>query len=123
MALISLRTYINPGGVTFDAAKTDRWFAEDALELKKALQDGVASIKTEGIEVTTGSAGIGVAAPKTKLHSSVSTILGVANAANADADLGAGEVNIWVDEANNALNFKVKYSDGITVKSGSVALA
>ena len=57
------------------------------------------------------------------LHGSTSTIVGVATSAPADGDLGAGECGIWVDEAANTLNFKVKYSDGATIKSGSIALA
>jgi hypothetical protein len=51
------------------------------------------------------------------------TILGVVAAAPADGDLAAGQCAVWVDESGNNLNFKVKYSDGITIKSGSIALA
>jgi hypothetical protein len=32
-------------------------------------------------------------------------------------------VTFWLDEAGNTLKFKAKYSDGTTLKSGSVALA
>jgi hypothetical protein len=37
--------------------------------------------------------------------------------------LTAGTMTFWIDETNNLLKFKVKYSNGTTVKSGSVALA
>ena len=41
--------------------------------------------------------------------------------APADADLWNNSVSIWLDQANNNLVVKVKYSNG-TVKSGTVAL-
>lgn len=69
-----------------------------------------------------GDVGIGTLDPKTKLHGTGSTILGTANAAQVDTDLGNSQVNIWVNESLNQLNFKVKYSNG-TVKSASLALA
>lgn len=69
-----------------------------------------------------GKVGVGVGAPRAKLHATDSTIVGVATAAVADVNLGNGEVNIYVDETNNLLKFKVKYSSG-TVKTGSVALS
>jgi hypothetical protein len=40
----------------------------------------------------------------------------------ADAELVASEMSFHIDESGNNLTFKVKYSDGTTVKSGSVAL-
>ncbi|MEZ5942929.1 MAG: hypothetical protein R3C18_16170 [Planctomycetaceae bacterium] len=70
----------------------------------------------------TGNIGLGVGTPMAKLHSTGSTILGAANSAAADADLSGGQVNISVDQTNNLLKFKVKYSNG-TVKSGSVSLS
>jgi hypothetical protein len=62
------------------------------------------------------------APPKAKLHASVSTILGAATAPVADGDLAAGEVNVWLDESGNKLMFKAKYSNGVTIKSGSISL-
>lgn len=56
------------------------------------------------------------------LHGSTSSILGLATSAPADGDLNAGEGGIWVDETAHTINFKVKYSDGTTIKNGSVAL-
>lgn len=47
---------------------------------------------------------------------------GVPTTAPADANLIAGQVSFWVDEAANTLTVKVKYSNGTTVKSGTVAL-
>lgn len=62
-------------------------------------------------------------ARKATLHASGTTIFGVGTASVADGDLGAGEANAWIDETGHTLNFKVKYSDGTTVKSGSVSLS
>ena len=67
--------------------------------------------------------GIGVADAKAQIHGTGSTIVGADTGAVADGDLGAGQVNIWVDEAGNSLKFKVKYSDGTTIKTGSIALS
>lgn len=39
-----------------------------------------------------------------------------------DSTLGNSELSWWVDETNNALTFRVKYSDG-TLKTGEVTLA
>ena len=55
-------------------------------------------------------------------HAGTSTIIGVATSAPADGDLNAGECGIWVDEAGHTVNFKVKYSNGTTIKSGSIPL-
>jgi len=42
--------------------------------------------------------------------------------APADSVLSSGQFTVWVNESTNELTFKVKYSDGTTVKSGTVAL-
>ncbi len=68
-----------------------------------------------------GNFGIGTATPKTKLHSTGSTILGANTSAVADADLGNGQVNFWVNQSTHQLTLKVKYSDG-TLKTGVVSL-
>lgn len=90
------------------------------IEFRNNIGDSFAARLTVA---DSGFIGIGTGDPKTTLHSTGSTIVGVANAATADANLGAGQVNIWVNEATNSLTFKVKYADGTTVKSGTVALA
>jgi hypothetical protein len=56
------------------------------------------------------------------LISSIKTILGCANAAESSANLTASQVNVWVDESGNTLNFQVKYSDNSTVKSCAIPL-
>ena len=40
----------------------------------------------------------------------------------ADAAIAAGQVAVWLDEGTNTLNFKVGYVDGVSFKSGSIAL-
>ncbi|MEO0796312.1 MAG: hypothetical protein AAFX93_14175 [Verrucomicrobiota bacterium] len=47
----------------------------------------------------------------------------VPTSAPADGSVNASRVMFWVDEAGHTLNFKVKYSNGTTVRSGSVALS
>ena len=47
---------------------------------------------------------------------------GVPTTAAADADLIASQVTFYLNEAANTLTIKVKYSDGSTVKTGTVAL-
>lgn len=51
------------------------------------------------------------------------TKIKLAVSAPADADVATSSVVAWVDETANELTFKVKYADGTTVKSGTVALA
>jgi hypothetical protein len=68
-----------------------------------------------------GYVGIGTTDPKTKLHSTGSTIVGVNNGSVGDANIGNGQVNIYLDQTNNKLKFRVRYSTG-TIKSGEVAL-
>lgn len=43
------------------------------------------------------------------------------NTAPTDADLKNSSISFWLDETNDALTFRVKYSDG-TLKTGTVAL-
>jgi hypothetical protein len=70
-----------------------------------------------------GKVGIGVPTPQAGLHSAVSTIIGVANAqVIPDANIGTSQVEIWIDETNSRLTFRVKYSTG-TVKTGTVTVS
>jgi hypothetical protein len=48
--------------------------------------------------------------------------IAVPASAPTDANILAGQVAIWLDEAGNKLKFRVRYSDGTTLKSGEVAL-
>jgi hypothetical protein len=45
------------------------------------------------------------------------------DSAIADGDLRASEMSAYIDETANTLIFKVKYADGTTVKTGSIALS
>lgn len=62
------------------------------------------------------SAGAG---SKNKLEGRV--MQGTPNSAPTDADLGNGQISAYLDQAGNALKYRVKYSDG-TLKTGQVAL-
>ena len=42
---------------------------------------------------------------------------------NSDGAVGTSQYRAWVDETNHRLYFKVKYSDGTTVKSGYISLS
>jgi hypothetical protein len=48
---------------------------------------------------------------------------GVPNSAPADGLLAASQVTFYLNEAGNTLVVKVKYADGTTVKTGTVAIA
>ena len=54
MALLNLRAYVNPAGVTFDATKLDRLYAEDMLQVR-GMQDGSITPRIEALQF--GSAG------------------------------------------------------------------
>ncbi len=47
--LTILRDYVNPQGEVFDAQDVERWYAEDALEVKGAIQDGTKDIQTKAL--------------------------------------------------------------------------
>lgn len=48
--------------------------------------------------------------------------LGSPNSAPTDSDLFNGSISLYLDEAGNNLKVRVKYSDGTTLKTGSIAL-
>lgn len=115
---------------TSGSAVWKSFFSRTSTQLQLIPEENTESVNISGNLVVAGSGdssfsgnvGVGVSAPNAKLHGTESTIVGVNSSAVADGDLGNGEVNFWVDETNDKLVFKVKYSDG-TVKSGSVDLA
>lgn len=49
-------------------------------------------------------------------------IQGAPNTAPVDANLGTGQISIWINEATNTLTIRVKYSTG-TLKTATLALA
>jgi hypothetical protein len=69
-----------------------------------------------------GNVGIGTTTPKFLLHVAGALAYAVPSSAPTDGDLSNGQVTAWVDETNNLLKFRVKYSGG-TLKTGSVALS
>lgn len=52
-------------------------------------------------------------------ESIVNSTLILDTAAAADADIPPGCIQLWLDEAGNAIKVKVKYSDD-TIKNGTV---
>jgi hypothetical protein len=44
------------------------------------------------------------------------------NSVPVDADLNASSLTMYLNEATNTLHIRIKYSDGVTLKTGSVAL-
>lgn len=118
------QTHINNDGVvTWGAAHnfgTLTWTTDLAIVRSQGSNDlqlkaGVAEMRlTDGgtVEVTgslhmSGAASIVLNAPGTEL---------------ADASMNSSTVTMHVDEGTNKLFFKVKYSNGVTVKSGSIDL-
>jgi len=101
--------YLDGGG--------NSYLTETAADVIAVITGGSERLRVD----STGQVGLGVTAPKARLHASGSTIVGAANAAAADGDLGSSQVNVWLDETNHRLYFKCKYSGG-AVKSGYVAL-
>ena len=49
-------------------------------------------------------------------------MLSTPNSAPVDADLNAASVEFYLDEAGNNLKVRVKYTDGVTLKTGTIAL-
>lgn len=97
--------------VTIKAGLANGIIINDGIfrEGSNALKIGTNSV--EHIRIgSAGKVGIGTTDPKTKLHSTTDTIVGCANAAQADGNLGASQVNIWQDETNDVLKFKGKDS-------------
>lgn len=50
-------------------------------------------------------------------------VIGAPNSAIADANLGAGSLSFYMNEAGNLLTVKVKYADGTTIKTGTIPVA
>jgi hypothetical protein len=46
----------------------------------------------------------------------------VESGAPVDGDIPAGGIVAWLDEATDKLKFRVRYSNGTTLKSGEIAL-
>jgi hypothetical protein len=66
---------------------------------------------------------VGASGLRTRIISYDGVKIHVPSSAIADANMEASYVSPWVDETNHRLYFKVKYSDGTTVKSGYISLS
>lgn len=89
----------------------------------QARTDGMMVYLPLRLQYLGGNTGIGLGsttAVNATLHSSGTTILGIGNSAIADGNLYNGNINPWVNEGSDILNFKVKYSSG-TVKTYNIA--
>jgi|SRR3989339_188246 len=96
---------------------------DSSVQVDGAFAFSILTNSNTRLHITSGgNVGIGTTDPKTKLHSTGSTIVGVNNGSVGDANIGTGQVNIYLDESNNKLKFRVRYSDGTTLKTGEVSL-
>ncbi len=46
----------------------------------------------------------------------------IASSAPTDGNIPTRGVVLWIDEGTNKLKFRLRYSDGITLKSGEISL-
>jgi hypothetical protein len=76
------------------------------LKLKNASDGTLAGDTTAGVWTSDGR-----------------SITVVPNSAIADATLGASQMSFYLNEGTNTLTCKVKYADGTTVKTGTMALS
>jgi hypothetical protein len=75
------------------------------------------------IKTETGKVGIGNSSPNFVLHTSAAAVaLGAPSSAPTDANLNNSNISFWLDETNNKLKVRVKYSDG-TLKTATIDLA
>ncbi len=71
---------------------------------------------------TTGFVGINTTSPLFQTHIFGRLAYGVPDSAATDGDLSASQVTAYLNEAGNLLTFRVKYADGVTLKTGAIAL-
>lgn len=71
----------------------------------------VDGIPTFGV-TSNGFSAFGNIVPKANIHGSDDTILGIGTSANLDGDIAVNETNVWINESNDNITFRVRYSDG-----------
>ena len=82
----------------------------------------------EAMRIRHGAVGIGTDSPQKNLHVSGSTRLEgqttikTENSETNSANLTNGSISFYLDEGNNQLKVRVKYSDGL-LKTGTIALS
>jgi hypothetical protein len=75
------------------------------------------------IKTETGNVGIGNSSPNFVLHTSAAAVaLGAPSSAPTDANLNNSNICFWLDETNNKLKVRLKYSNG-TLKTATIDLA
>ena len=77
---------------------------------------------TEGFEAVQAAASVKATAAQIAAFVRALALV-VPAAAPADADIGTSEMRFWVDETTHTLKIRVRYSDGVTLKTGEVPLA
>ena len=117
----------NHPGLELAEAGTRKWIiynqpnANDNLTFKTNSHDRM-------VITQSGSVGIGTTSPDTTLHVDGDAILDgqvvikAANSAIDDDTLSNNNISFYLDEGNNQLKVRVKYSDG-TLKTGTIALS
>lgn len=124
---LSVAQDLNPeADGTRDLGSTALRYAEvhsQAFQVEAAASDAnpVLKISSSGIQLGAG----GASALDTTIRRLGADQIGLAAASSAPADgtLQASEIVFTLDETNHELEIKVKYSDGTTVKTGTVALS
>lgn len=70
-----------------------------------------------------GLVGIGITGPNFILHTSAAAVaLGAPASAPTDGNLNASNISFYLDESLNNLKIRVKYSNGTTLKTATIAL-
>jgi hypothetical protein len=114
----------NPGGIAIGAgafcngnnAATMGWLSGATHTRSTSLGAGSQTTTTDQIILGCTSAFFGVGSPPTRLY-----FFG-ANSAPTDSTIPTSGITAWIDETNNNLLFRVRYSNGTTLKTGTVAL-
>ncbi len=76
-----------------------------------------------GIIYLASKVGVNLASPNFDLHTPAAAVaLGAPASAPTDGNLNASNISFYLDEVGNTLKIRVKYSNGTTLKTGTIAL-